>query len=334
MGFERRGDKFCERVMAVKLLITHDLTPQQLEQVRLTARGHLIVYTQERDIALNEARDSDIALLGAFSREILETATNLKWAHIPWAGVDSLLEPIRKSPAIVTCGKGVFDAPMADHVFALLLALTRQIHTFVRYQIAGIWKREILNGQLTDLWGKRMGIIGLGSIGREVARRALAFGMRVLAVKRQPSPISEEPVDGLFLGYEGLRLILPECDVVVVTAALTPQTKYLLGRNELASMKKGAIVINVARGAIVDERALVELLQSGHIAGAGLDVFEDEPLPHDSPLWRLPNVIITPHIGGLSERTRQRVFERFLENLRRFLAGEQLVGIVDKEAGY
>ncbi|MFN3422076.1 MAG: NAD(P)-dependent oxidoreductase [Armatimonadota bacterium] len=186
--------------MKVKLLITHDLTPQQLEQVRLTAREHIILYTQERDLALAEARDADIALLGAFAKEVLETAANLKWAHIPWAGVDSLIDTIRKTPAIVTCGKGVFDAPMADHVFALLLTLTRQINTFLRYQIAGIWRREIPNSTLTDLWRKTMGIVGLGNIGREVARRASAFGMRVLAVKRRPSAISEEPVDGLFPG--------------------------------------------------------------------------------------------------------------------------------------
>ncbi|MCS7186238.1 MAG: D-2-hydroxyacid dehydrogenase [Armatimonadetes bacterium] len=318
----------------MKLLITHDLTPQQLEQVRLTAREHMIVYTQERDLALTEARDTDIALLGAFAREILETATNLKWAHIPWAGVDSLIETIRKTPAIVTCGKGVFDAPMADHVFALMLTLTRQINIFLRYQIAGVWRRELPNSHLTDLWGKTMGIVGLGNIGREVARRASAFGMRVLAVKRRPSAISEEPVDGLFLGYEGLRLMLPECDFVVITAALTPQTRYLLGRNELASMKKGSILINVARGALIDEQALVEALSSGQLAGAGLDVFENEPLPPNSPLWHMPNVVITPHVGGLSERTRQRVFERFLENLRRFISGEPLIGVVDKDAGY
>lgn len=318
----------------MKLLITHDLAPQQLEQVRLTAREHIILYTQERDLALVEARDADIALLGAFAKEILETAANLKWAHIPWAGVDSLIDAIRKTPAIVTCGKGVFDAPMADHVFALLLTLTRQINTFLRYQIAGIWRRETPNSTLTDLWGKTMGIVGLGNIGREVARRASAFGMRVLAVKRRPSAISEEPVDGLFLGYEGLRLMLPECDVVVVTSALTPQTRYLIGKSELASMKKGAILINVARGSVIDEQALAEALISGHLAGAGLDVFENEPLPPNSPLWHMPNVVITPHVGGLSERTRQRVFERFLENLRRFLAGEELLGVVDKEAGY
>lgn len=318
----------------VKLLITHDLTPYQLEQVRLTARGHIVVYTQERDLALAEARDADIALIGAFGREILETAQNLKWAHIPWAGIDSLLEAIRKTPAIVTCGKGVFDAPMADHVFALILSLTRQINTFLRYQIAGIWRRETPSVSLTDLWGKTMGIVGLGNIGREVARRASAFGMRVLAVKRRPTAISDEPADGIFLGYEGLRLMLPECDIVVITAALTPQTKYLIGQNELASMKKGAILINVARGALIDEKALVEALRSGHLAGAGLDVFEEEPLPPESPLWHMPNVVITPHVGGLSERTRQRIFERFLENLRRFISGESLIGVVDKEAGY
>ncbi|MFN3422075.1 MAG: NAD(P)-dependent oxidoreductase [Armatimonadota bacterium] len=128
--------------------------------------------------------------------------------------------------------------------------------------------------------------------------------------------------------------MLPECDVVVITAALTPQTRYLIGRNELASMKKGAILINVARGALIDEQALAEALSSGQLAGAGLDVFENEPLPPNSLLWHMPNVVITPHVGGLSERTRQRVFERFLENLRRFLAGEELLGVVDKEAGY
>lgn len=318
----------------MKLLLTHELTPDQLEQVRLIAREHITVYTQEREVALAEAKDAEIALLGAFAREILETAQNLKWAHIPWAGIDSLLDSVRKTQAIVTCGKGVFDAPMADHVFALLLALTRQINFFLRYQIAGIWKREVPTSSLTDLWRKTMGIIGLGNIGREVARRASAFGMRVLAVKRRPASISEEPVDGLFLGYEGMRLMLPECDVVVVTTALTPQTRYLLGPSELASMKKGAILINVARGSVVDERALVDALNSGHLAGAGLDVFEEEPLPPTSPLWRMPNVVITPHVGGLSERTRQRVFERFLDNLRRFLSGEPLLGVVDKEAGY
>lgn len=318
----------------MKLLLTHELTPDQLEQVRLIAREHITVYTQEREVALAEAKDAEIALLGAFAREILETAQNLKWAHIPWAGIDSLLDSVRKTQAIVTCGKGVFDAPMADHVFALLLALTRQINFFLRYQIAGIWKREVPTSSLTDLWGKTMGIIGLGNIGREVARRASAFGMRVLAVKRRPAAVSEEPVDGLFLGYEGMRLMLPECDVVVVTSALTPQTRYLLGPSELASMKKGAILINVARGSVIDERALVDALNSGHLAGAGLDVFEEEPLPPTSPLWRMPNVVITPHVGGLSERTRQRVFERFLDNLRRFLSGEPLLGVVDKEAGY
>ncbi|MGQ9462618.1 MAG: D-2-hydroxyacid dehydrogenase [Candidatus Fervidibacter sp.] len=318
----------------MKLLLTHELTPDQLEQVRLIAREHVTVYTQEREVALAEARDAEIALLGAFAREILETAQNLKWAHIPWAGIDSLLDYIRKTQAIVTCGKGVFDAPMADHVFALLLALTRQINFFLRYQIAGIWKREVPNSPLTDLWGKTMGIIGLGNIGREVARRASVFGMRVLAVKRKPAAVSEEPVDGLFLGYEGMRLMLLECDVVVVTTALTPQTRYLLGPSELASMKKGAILVNVARGSVVDERALVDALNLGHLAGAGLDVFEEEPLPPTSPLWRMPNVIITPHVGGLSERTRQRIFERFLDNLRRFLSGEPLLGVVDKEAGY
>lgn len=316
----------------MKVLITHELTPQQLEQVRLMVREGTVVYTREKEMALQEASDADVALLGSFAREVLGNAQQLKWVHIPWAGIDNLLETIRKSPAIVTCGKGVFNVPMADHVFALLLALTRQIHTFVHQQVARVWRRE--TDAITELWGKTMGIVGLGNIGREVARRALSFGMRVLAVKRRPSVLSDEPVDGLFLGYEGLRLMLPECDVVVITVALTPETRYLIGQSELASMKKGAYLINVARGAIVDEKALVQGLQSGHLAGAGLDVFEEEPLSSNSPLWNLPNVVLTLHIGGVSERTHQRIFERFMENLKRFLTGEELIGVVDKKAGY
>ncbi len=314
------------------MLITHEITLPQLEQVRLTAREAMVVYTQEKEMALQESKDADIAFVGSFAGDVLEVAVQLKWAHIPWAGVDNVLDAIRKTPAIVTCSKGVFNAPMADHAFALLLTLTRHIHTCVRQQVACTWRKDA--NALIDLQGKTMGIVGLGNIGREVARRAQAFGMRVLAVKRRPVPLAEEPVDGLFLGYEGLRLMLPECDFVVVTAALTPETRHFLGSNELASMKRGALLINVSRGALVDERALIEALQSGQLAGAGLDVFEEEPLPSHSPLWQLPNVILTPHIGGASDRTRQRQFDRFMDNLQRFLASEELIGIVDKEAGY
>jgi phosphoglycerate dehydrogenase-like enzyme len=316
----------------MKLLITYNLTQYQLEEVRSLLRHCPVILSREKEEALREARDADIAFLGAFTREVLEEGLKLRWAHIPWAGVDRFLDVIRRSPAVVTCGKGIFDAAMADHVFALLLSITRGINLCVEDKMGRRWRRAELG--LTDLRGKTMGIVGLGSVGREVARRARAFGMYVMGVKRLPSSLSEEPVDGLFIGYEGLRAMLPDCDVLVITAALTPETYHLIGEVELESLRDGAILINVARGAIVDEEALVNALRSGKLAGAGIDVFEREPLPPDSPLWELRNVVLTPHIGGISDKTHLRIFERFMENLRRFLSGEPLLGVVDKRAGY
>ncbi len=315
-----------------KLLITHEVTPEQLEEVRLLLGEGTVVYTRDRQEAIGESADSDLAFVGAYVAEVLTAGRQLQWVHIPWAGVDGVCDAIHQCPALVTSGKGVYDAPMADHIFALLLTLTRQIHQFVRLKETKTWKREF--SRLTDLRGRTMAIVGLGNVGREVAFRAQSFGMRVLGVKKRQARLADFPVDGLFLGYEGLRLVLPESDVVVVTAALTPTTRYLFAEREFAAMKRGAYFINVSRGAIVDESALIESLRSGHLAGAGLDVFETEPLPSDSPLWDLPNVILTPHVGGLSDRTRTRQFERFKENLQRFLSGQPLIGLVDKEEGY
>ncbi|MCS7225084.1 MAG: D-2-hydroxyacid dehydrogenase [Armatimonadetes bacterium] len=315
-----------------KLLITHELTLEQLEEVRQILGEGTVVYTRDKEEAIREGETADLALLGAYVSEVLTRGKALKWVHIPWAGVDGVWEPVRQSPAIITCGKGVYDAPMADHVFALLLALTRQIPTFILHKETKTWRRD-WNG-LTDLRGRVMGIVGVGNVGREVAFRAKAFGMTVLGVKKRQARLSDLPVDGLYLGYEGLRMILPDCDVIVITAALTPSTRYLFSHNEFAAMKRGSYFINVARGAIVDEPALINALQSGHLAGAGLDVFEKEPLPEDSLLWTLPNVILTPHIGGISDRTRERQFEQFKENLRLFLSGQPLLGLVDKEEGY
>ena len=316
----------------MKLLITYNLTQYQLEEVRSLLRHCPVILSREREEVLREARDADIAFLGAFTREVLEEGLKLKWAHIPRAGVDQFLDSIRRSPAVITCGKGIFDATMADHVFALLLSITRGINLCMEGKAERKWRKAELG--LTDLRGKTMGIVGLGSVGREVARRARAFGMYVMGVKRFPSSLSEEPVDGLFIGYEGLRAMLPDCDVLVITAALTPETYHLIGEMELESLKEGAILINVSRGAIVDEEALINALRSGKLAGAGIDVFEREPLPPDSPLWELQNVVLTPHIGGRSDKTHLRIFERFMENLRRFMSGEPLVGVVDKRAGY
>ena len=185
---------------------------------------------------------------------------------------------------------------------------------------------------MDDLKGKTLGIVGLGRIGSAVARRAKAFDMRVIATRRRPERLSKD-VDEV-RGAEALPWLLGESDYVVLCTALTSETRHLIGAEQLRLMKRTAYLMNVGRGGLIDEGALVEALNGGEIAGAGLDVFEEEPLPPDSQLWDMPKVMITPHRAGDSPRSHERFMALFCENLQRYVAGEALLNVVDKEAGY
>jgi D-2-hydroxyacid dehydrogenase (NADP+) len=236
---------------------------------------------------------------------------------------------------VITNARGIRARAMAEHVLGVTIALARQLPAVLRYQAAHHWGQDVLesSGRIRTLNGLRMGIVGLGSIGLEVARLAASFGLRISAIRRRVDQPAPEGVDEV-LPPGRLQDVLARSDVVVLAAPLTGSTRCLIGRGEVAAMKPGAWLINIGRGRLVDDAALVEALQNGHLGGAALDVFTHEPLDPASPYWNLPNVIVTPHISGALEDYWVPLVDLFSENLRRFETGQPLLNVVDKEAGY
>ena len=264
------------------------------------------------------------------------------------AGVDSLLDkPVWHSQVIVTNLSGVHAGPMSEHALAMMLAFRWRLAKMWRFQTQAKWPKgrwDIFAAP--ELRGSTLGLIGYGAIGRELARQAQALGMRVLALNRSgqrrrytgfSEPGLGDPAavipDKIYPTDELLEM-LPRCDYLVVLAPLTPDTHHLLGAQAFASMQASAFFFNLGRGALVDEAALVDALRLGQIAGAGLDVFEQEPLPAESPLWHLENVLISPHVAGFTFKYDDRASDLFAENLRRYLAGEPLLNLVKRERGY
>jgi phosphoglycerate dehydrogenase-like enzyme len=278
----------------------------------------------------------------------LSRAPRLKWVQMHIAGIDNLLDhPIMKSDTLFTTASGIHATTIAEYVFASILAFNRRIPRMLYYQKRHEWPRGRwkLFARL-ELRGSTLGIVGYGSIGREVGRIARCFGMRVVATKRSVSQMRDMGYaaqgtgdrEGALLDEafppERLSEMLGLCDYVVVAVPLTPETRKLIGEAELRAMKPSAYLVNISRGGTLDERALIKALQEGLIAGAGLDVFEEEPLPSDSLFYDLENVILSPHVSGFTLRYDERASDLFAENLRRYLAGEPLLNLVDKERGY
>ncbi len=263
-------------------------------------------------------------------REAVQHAPRLRWVHSTGAGVDRLLFPeILEREVLLTTSSGIHHW-LIEHVLAVMLALSRRLHLAMRNQIQHRWERgPRMEGD--EVAGQTLGILGLGSIGTELAGKAHALGMRVIGTKRTPAPIlGVERV----LPPDGLTEVLREADVVVVALPLTPATRGLIGEPELRTMKPTAVLINIGRGPIVQERVLIHALQERWIAGAALDVFEKEPLPAESPLYDLENVIITPHVSGASPHYMDRAVPFFCENLAAYLQGRPLRNMVDKGRGY
>jgi phosphoglycerate dehydrogenase-like enzyme len=271
-------------------------------------------------------------------RELFAQAKRLKWIHTPAAGVDHLLHPqLRHSDILLTNCRGVAGDVMADHIFALMLALTRRLPDSVRLQAQQRWGQSFFWSTEPvpfSLSGKVMGIIGLGGVGVELAKRARAFGMTVIALRRRSTkaPKSVSKV----LKPDQLPELLAESDVVVLAVPLTPETRALMGSKEFRLMKPGAYFINVGRGEQVNEGALIKALREKSIAGAALDVFQREPLPKNSVLWRVPGLLITPHYAGTYPEHMVRATELFVQNLALYLAGKgkKLRNLVDKQTGY
>lgn len=263
--------------------------------------------------------------------DLIAQGPHVRWLHTASAGVDHVLTPfVREREGLVVTDSGpAFEIAISEFVLAWMLLVARRLPVLLEQQRAHQWKGVVQQ----ELWGQTVGIVGLGPIGRGVARRAQAFGMRTIGLRRQGEPVAH--VDETLTGNDGLHRLLGESDFVVLAAALTDQTRALLGAEQLARMKPTAWLVNIARGAMVDESALVQALTSNQIAGACLDVFAREPLPPDSPLWDLPNVFIAPHnSAGRNPNLRARQQALFLENLERFARNEPLENIVDIVRGY
>lgn len=277
--------------------------------------------------------DAVILVCMKIDREVFAKAKNLKWIHLGLAGVDKALLPeVVKSKVKLTSSKGIHAATLAELILGMILAFAKGIVPSMSFKNRRVWGFEQVIQSRFDLEAKVLGIIGLGLIGVEVAKKAKAFGMKVIAVKNRPGRAPRH-VDEVYARRE-LNQVLKESDFVFLSVPLTKETYHLIGKNELSQMKKTGFLINTARGPVVDEKALIDALKEKKIAGAGLDVFEQEPLPKSSELWNLDNVIITPHIGGAMPDYYRKVGEVFKENLERFLQGRRLKNLVNRKLGY
>ncbi|MEJ2185390.1 MAG: D-2-hydroxyacid dehydrogenase [Gemmatimonadota bacterium] len=285
--------------------------------------------------ALAAVADAEVYLGLGIPAAILDAGPQLRWVHTGTAGVGSWLTPqMRQRDILFTNSAGVFGPAMAETVLAFLLHFARGLHVARRVQQAGTWDKTAFDGPeqpFRELGRSTVGIVGLGGVGREVARRCAALGARVLGLRRRAGT-----VDGVEVvrGPDGLQRILRESDYVVVTAPETAETAGMLDAAAFAHMQAHAVVVNVGRGRIMDEDALVAALREGAIGGAALDVFATEPLPDGHPLWTAPNVLLTPHVSAYTGHFWEREAELIMENVRRYLAGQALLNVVDKSAGY
>jgi D-2-hydroxyacid dehydrogenase (NADP+) len=295
-----------------------------------------VLHLPNYDRLPEELPNADIFVGYSLRAKQLKDAKKLKWIHSTAAGVAQLMYPeLRDSGIVVTNPRGIFSVPMAEHTMGLLLALARNFPDSVRQQDQASWSQQDLWDEpqhLTELNGQVLLIVGYGSIGRELARRAKAFDMRVWGVTR--SGEGECTHAERIVASSRLGEVLPEVDYVVIAAPETAETKHLIGAAQIAQMKRGARLINVARGSLLDEAALVRALESGALGGAALDVAETEPLPPESPLWKAPNLFITPHTSAVSDRLWHRQTSLILDLLERWFDGREMFNRVDFSRGY
>lgn len=309
-----------------------DITEEQLAAIQRAAPEATIVVVRSRAEAHEHYPDAEV-ILGTIDRQEFGRAKKLRWLHAVAAGVDALLFPeMVESEVLLTSEKALVGEHLADHAFALLLALTRQLRRSILEGPRSWASRLAMRRAMIELSELTMGVVGLGGTGRAVARRARAFGMEVIAVDAEPVPPS--PDVAALWGMDRFFDLLSQSDAVVICCPLTAATRGLFDQRAFEAMKPTAYLINVTRGPIVDDGALVAALREGRIAGAGLDVTPIEPLPPDHPLWEMPNVVITPHTAGASQKRAQRNIERFVENLRRYRLEQPLEGLIDKRKGY
>ncbi len=313
------------------------LPRQFVDQLRRDFPQHTFLDAWDRDTLRRLLPEADVAFTPFVDRDIFPSARRLRWVQSPAVGVGSLMFPeLLASDVVITSARGIRARAIAEHVLGVTIALARRLPVAVRAQAAHRWAQDELEGASVDvrtLHGQRMGIVGLGSIGLELVTIAAPFGFRITAIRRRASEPPPSGVEAVWLP-DRLPDLLAQSDVVVLAAPHTPDTKRLIGRRELDRVKRGAFLINIARGKLIDDEAVIDALRDGRLGGAALDVFTQEPLDASSPYWDLPNVIITPHVSGALQDYWTPLVALFSENLRRFGRGAPLLNVVDKVAGY
>jgi phosphoglycerate dehydrogenase-like enzyme len=296
-----------------------------------------VVHLSSYDGIEQHLRDAEIVIAWSLRPEQFRVAAKLRWIHSPAAAVHQLMFPeLITSDVILTNSREVHGPVVAEHVIALIFALAKRLPQAVQLQQKHIWAQDAMwrgHPRPREIAGATLGLIGVGSIGHEVAKRASALGMRVIAGREHPEKGTLEGIQQVFSPSQ-LDALLSQSDYVVLAAPLTPATHSLIDAARLAKFKSDACLINVSRGPIIDEDALAEALCGNRLGGAALDVFEKEPLPADSPLWDLENLLITPHTAALTEKLWERHYALISENLRRYLNRQPLLAVVDKKKGY
>jgi len=332
--------------IALSPILSARYRSRDLERIRAAAPGARLVTVSIEGLADGPLDDVEVMLRGwlnsdAFDR-LLARAPRLAWVHSATSGVERALTPASRERGLtVTNARGVFSRPIAEYVLMMILAVSRRLPQLLELQRERTWQ-PLEGSELRDV---TVGIVGLGSIGRAVGALATAFGCRVIAVRRRPESGGDVSREGEDLTFEDAMLdrvggpeMLPELlggsDFIVLAAPLTPETEDMINADTLAMVKPGAWLINVARGRLIDERALLRALRDGPLGGAVLDTFREEPLPALSSFYELPNVIVTPHTAWSSGRVLDRSVDLFCDNLRRFANGEPLLNVVDPAAGY
>lgn len=320
------------KILIIPGLTLPDVSESDLQRIRAAAGpGAEVIVTSPR-LAHEHAEDAQV-ILGFVPPALFQAAPRLRWVHAIASGVDAFLYPeFATSDVVLTSEKGLVGEHLADHAFGLLLMLTRQLATALKHGPDAWNHRPEMRALEIELTGLTLGIVGFGGTGRAMARRAAAFGMHCQAIDRDPQPASAEVAT---VGRpDDFYALLKASDVVAICVPLTRETRSMFDADAFAQMKPSAFLVNVTRGEVMDEAALVSALQQGRLRGAALDVAPREPLPPDSPLWQLDNVVMTPHTAGASQYRAARNIDRFVTNLGRLRAGSPLEGTIDKALGY
>ncbi len=312
-----------------------DITGTQLARVRAIVPAMGVVLGRASDTAGLDLAHVEVAA-GWVTAEAALQMRNVRWIQHWAAGVDSFTRQAElvARDFILTNGSGVHGIPISEHILAFLLAFARGLPCAIRAQAEHRWVEvpDPCGQHVFELHGKTMVLVGVGAIGARTAQVASALGIRVIGVRRDPS--QDAPGVAEMVGPDRLLAVLPQADFVVLTVPLTAETRGMIGERELRAMKPTTVVVNIGRGGTIQEDVLVRALQEGWIGGAGLDVFETEPLPEDSPLWDMPNVIVTSHYAGHNPSYNERAMAIFFDNLRRYTSDMPLLNVVDKTVGY